>query len=536
MSPDLAELPDLTDYGKTQIASDAPAGTDASYDPEYEELQREIDKLSLATAARATLDWNLVARLAASILSQKSKDLKVAAYLSEALTRTGRIEGLAKGTHILRDMVETYWEDLFPPKKRMRGRLNALEWWQERAQAAVETYDAAPLPPETIANLKADLSALDNALADKADAAAPLTPLIEAVSRLPVQTPEPSAEAASPPPADGPAGADAPAASPAPAAAPATAQAAPAAAGSIDKAQEQLASGLDMLFGASYALWQNDPASPIAYRLVRWAAWLSLTALPSAQNGKTMLPGPPTAVRTALNQGQSSGNSLATLGNAESHVREFRFWLDLSRLSAESLRTLGPAYAAALDAVETETALFLRRLPGLENLTFADGAPLADEKTRLWLSRLGRGPAALRSGQDEAASGPDANDVSAVLDKAGDLAAANQIVAAATLLQGKVDAAPSGRLRLRWRIGLAEILLTSGNPEIARPIIDQILSDLDTHKLDDFDPDLTLEALRTARQGLAAAGDEAAKARSQEVLGRIIRLDPAQGLRLSGIS
>ncbi|MHC1711411.1 MAG: type VI secretion system protein TssA [Solidesulfovibrio sp.] len=536
MSSDLADLPDIADYGKTPIASDAPAGTDASYDPEYEELQREIDKLSLATAARASLDWNLVTRLAASILSQKSKDLKVAAYLSEALTKTGQIEGLAKGTHILRDMVETYWEDLFPPKKRLRGRLNALEWWQERAQAAIEAYDAAPLPPQTVAAFAADLTALDKALADKADSAAPLTPLIEAVSRLPVQAAEPAQEATASPPADGPAPTGAPAASPAPAAAPATAQAAPAAAGSIDKAREQLASSLDTLFGASYALWQNDPASPVAYRLVRWAAWLSLTALPSAQNGKTMLPGPPASVRAALNQGQASGNALATLGNAESHVREFRFWLDLSRLSAEALRALGPAYAAALDAVETETALFLRRFPGLENLTFADGSPFADEKTRLWLSRLGKGTAALRSGQGGAAGGPDADDVHAVLDKAGDLAATNQIVAAATLLQGRIDAAPSGRLRLRWRIGLAAILLTSGNPEIARPIIDQILLDLDTHKLDDFDPDLTLEALLTARQGLAAAGDEAAKTRSREVLGRIIRLDPAQGLRLSGIS
>ena len=114
---DPADLPDLTDCGKTPIAPDAPAGSDVSYDPDYEALQREIDKLSLATAARASLDWNLAARLAANILVKKSKDIKVAAYLAEALTRTGQIAGLATGVHILRDLVETYWEALFPPKK-----------------------------------------------------------------------------------------------------------------------------------------------------------------------------------------------------------------------------------------------------------------------------------------------------------------------------------------------------------------------------------------------------------------------------------
>jgi len=536
-------LPDpafLAELGKTPISPDAPTGADASYEPEYESLQKEIDKLAMVTEAGEAPDWKLAASLAATILSEKSKDLKVAAYLAEALTRTRQLDGLAQGTHVLRDMVETYWDGLFPPKKRMRGRINALNWWLDRAKAFFASFDPDPLPPETVAALKDDLDALDKALAEKSDEAPPLFSLIESTEHLPVNAPEPvpepAAEAAQSAPdmADAAAPSDSGAAKSADGSARSAASAGSAApAGSADQAKEQLKSGLDMLFSASYALQKDDPKAPAPYRLTRLAAWMPLTGAPPAANGKTKIPSPPANARTALEQALSASNFQAAIENAESKILEFRFWLDLSRISAQGLRSLGEDYQAALDALETETALFVRRLPGVENLAFSDGTPFADEKTKLWLSGLGRsaGGGAGQSGGGDAAG----SEVEAAMGKARDLAAKNQAVSAVVLLQDKLGSAKSGRLRLRWRIGLAEILMASGSPESARPIIEQILSDLDEHKLDDFDPDLALSGLLTARQGLAAAKDDAAKARAGEVLARIMRLNPAEGLRLSGV-
>jgi len=525
------DLPDpaiLAALGKKPVSPDAPAGADASYEPEYESLQREIDKLSMVSEAGETPDWPLAASLAATILGKKSKDLKVAAYLAEALTRTGRLDGMAQGVHVMRDMVETYWDSLFPPKKRMRGRINAINWWLDKAKAFFASYEPDPLPLETISALKDDLDALDKSLAEKSDDAPPLFSLIESVGRLPVQAPEPA-------PADDPAqsGQVSPAAAQTPGAATPTAASADPA-GSADQAREQLKSGLDMLFSASYALFKEDPKAPAPYRLVRLAAWLTLAAAPPAKNGKTMIPPPPPEVGAALEQALSAKNYQAAIENAESHVHEYLFWLDLSRISARGLRGLGEEYQTALDALETETALFVRRLPGLENLAFSDGTPFADEKTKLWIAGLGRS-AGGDSGQPGDKSGPEGSEVEGAMDKARELAGKNQAVSAVVLLQDKLGSAKSGRLRLQWRIGLAEILMASGSPESARPIIEQILSDLDEHKLDDFDPDLALSGLLTARQALAAAGDEAAKARGREVLSRIMRLNPAEGLRLSGV-
>lgn len=535
-----ADLPDpafLAELGKKPISPDAPAGADASYEPEYESLQREIDKLAIVSEAGEAPDWKLAASLAATILSEKSKDLKVAAYLSEALTRTRQIDGMAQGTHVLRDMVETYWDGLFPTKKRMRGRMNALNWWLDKGKAFFASYEPDPLPPETVAALKDDLDALDKALAEKSDEAPPLFSLIESTGRLPVQEPEPapepqpSEEAARPGPdstgSSGATGTGAPQTS-------AGQASSTGPAGSADQAREQLKSGLDLLFSASYALQKEDPKAPAPYRLVRLAAWLPLAGAPPAANGKTMIPPPPSNARTALEQALSANNYQAAIENAESKVLEFRFWLDLSRISAQGLRSLGEDYQAALDALETETALFVRRMPGVENLTFSDGTPFADEKTKLWLSGLGRA-AGGGAGQPGAASGGEGSEVDGAMAKARELAAKNQAVSAVVLLQDKLGSAKSGRLRLTWRIGLAEILMASGSPESARPIIEQILSDMDEHKLDDFDPDLALKGLLTARQGLAAAKDEAAKTRARDILARIMRLNPAEGLRLSGV-
>ncbi|WP_428560288.1 MAG: type VI secretion system protein TssA [Solidesulfovibrio sp. DCME] len=564
---ELPRLADLADLGKAPVSAEAPAGADASYDPDYEALQREIDKLSMVSAAGQSTDWPLSASLAVSILAGKSKDLKVAAYLSEALTRTSGFDGLACGTHVLRQMVEAYWPDLFPPLKRLRGRLNAIGWWNDRARAFLEGFEPDPLPAAVVDALVDDLTALDAALAEKAEEAPSLRPLLETVRRFPVQAaPEepasPLPDAAGPPdaPPDASPGAPpgtpaapeaasltepapptAPGPPPSPAVAPRPAKAPPAppaaasaGGGSPDQAQEQLKAGLDLLFSASYGLLTADPKSPQPYRLARLAAWLPLTAPPPAQNGKTMIPPPPPPVRAALNQAMASGNFAAAIVGAESHVREYRFWLDLSRISADGLRGLAPGHEAALDALETETAFFLRRLPGLAELTFADGMPFADDKTRLWLSRLtapSPAPAtAAPAGEADGAA------VAAALGQARDLAAQNQAVAAVTLLQDKLASAGSGRRRLRWRIGLVEILAASGYPEAARPIAEQILAAIDAHTLDEFDPDLALSGLLAARQALATAKDEAGKARAAEVLSRIMRLNPAQGLRLSGIT
>jgi len=113
---------DLLLLGKSPINSEQPTGIDVRYDPTFEQLQAEIDKLSSPSAASA-IDWKKVVNLASEILSEKSKDLLITSYLAVGLIHTLKMEGLGIGLKIYIDLVNQFWENLYPKKKRMRGRI-----------------------------------------------------------------------------------------------------------------------------------------------------------------------------------------------------------------------------------------------------------------------------------------------------------------------------------------------------------------------------------------------------------------------------
>ena len=124
---------ELLDLGRKPVSEEHPAGADARYEPEYDLLQQEIDKLASATAGGA-VDWKQVVKLGSVILSSKSKDLKIASYLAVALLHLKGVEGLSAGAQLLLDLVSNFWDTLYPAKKRMRGRFGAISWWDENAE------------------------------------------------------------------------------------------------------------------------------------------------------------------------------------------------------------------------------------------------------------------------------------------------------------------------------------------------------------------------------------------------------------------
>ncbi|MGI6415269.1 MAG: type VI secretion system protein TssA [Thermoguttaceae bacterium] len=59
-------------------------------------------------------DWRPVVELGIEILAERSKDLEVAAWLTEALVRRHGYAGLRDGFRLLRALVENFWDDLYP--------------------------------------------------------------------------------------------------------------------------------------------------------------------------------------------------------------------------------------------------------------------------------------------------------------------------------------------------------------------------------------------------------------------------------------
>ncbi|WP_374594533.1 type VI secretion system protein TssA [Aquabacterium sp.] len=102
------------------VSDAAPCGDDLSYSVEFDALARlrEADDPSLDQGEWVTplkvADWPGVARGAARLLTERSKDLRLAGWLTEAWACTDGYRGLARGLRLTSGLAQRYWPHLHP--------------------------------------------------------------------------------------------------------------------------------------------------------------------------------------------------------------------------------------------------------------------------------------------------------------------------------------------------------------------------------------------------------------------------------------
>lgn len=488
-------------------------------------LSTEVEKLSSPTSS-GTTDWLKIADLSASILRGRSKDLMVACYLSTALLRLEGLKGLGKGVHILKDLVDHFWEGLFPPAKRMRARRNALEWWLEKTTSGLNGLEPGTSPQEEVAPLLEDLRGFDQFMGEHMEDAPVLSTLIERIASLQAPDPEekdspkstavesrPAASAPSPP-------------------APPTAQEhlLPAAMQSEEDAKRSLRAAFQKLSEVGSFYLSRDLFNPLGYLLGRAAAWLGVTELPPSKNSRTMIPPPPEYVRTTLAKLHRERDWEGLLRAAEARTGEFLFWLDLTRYAAEALDGLG--HPELTELVSRASALFAARLKGLEDLCFADGTPFAGTETKAWLDRFSprtrNTPAERTSGPTDSLEGS----IEREYQQALDLLRGEKLHEAVAKLHSRVSKGASGKERLLWRSALSRLLIVAGEGRTALPYLREIIRDIAHHRLEEWDPDLALRILLDVYSGLMTLKDEPFQDQTVELLDRIAALNPAEAMRL----
>ena len=170
-----------------------PAGTDVSFDPDYEQLESEIRKTE--SLAGEVTDWSEVVRLSTALLREKSKDFRVASYLVAGLFHVKNYPGLAEGLTAYQELAGRYWDNGYPPAKRVRARLNAWSWLSEQLEPAI-----AARQPSDAAALTACVRALDllnNELRERLGGKAPdLSGLMAALETWAGDVPAPAVEEA----------------------------------------------------------------------------------------------------------------------------------------------------------------------------------------------------------------------------------------------------------------------------------------------------------------------------------------------------
>jgi type VI secretion system protein VasJ len=527
----------LYDLGTVPISDDEPAGHDVTYEDDYNELTAEIKKLSSPTADSA-IDWSKVKELASAILAGQSKNLQVACYLSVALGQIDGLKGCAAGVHILSQLLVNYWDSMYPPRKRKKGRINALAWWSEKMQALFESMEIEYWDSDSRRELIDDFNAMDDFLADHLPDGPILRPIIQQVSGLVLEKQDQEAQRDDGAGAEEPSQPSSPAstsrvqekqtgsATAARAVSPAPVPPTPDSDEEID-ADAFFASGTDFLAQAARKFFAGDPENPLGYQLNRLAAWGSLTALPPAASGKTMLPPPDEQLVTLLHSQFESGLWEALLNSAESYVRQHLFWLDLSYWVATALDNI-QAPAASM-AVAADTLLLVTRLRGLDQLAFSDGTPFASDETRDWLDTL-RNP----GGQDSVSRALETRSGETQgLDAALGILADQGIGPALSAFRETADVPSGGRESFLHELALCSLLLKGRQPDSALSFALRLLDGIDSLGLETWEPELALEGLLVVYRCFKQVDNQELKERIPELHQRITVIDPEKGIALT---
>jgi type VI secretion system protein VasJ len=502
-------MPNLITLGLDPVPGAAPAGISARYEPDFEKLSAEISKLE-SVEGRASIKWKDVIDLSSNLLAAKSKDLLVSSYLTLALTQERGYGGLLTGLTVVRDMINTHWEGLFPEKTRMRARSTALQWMSERVGAMVEARPKAIKPDrDTIEKCVAVLGEIEGASGKFEGSDLDISLLSRSVkdkfSAIPA---DPPPEEAAPPSAE---------------AAPAAEAAPPPTPGDTpESAREALAAMREPRIKVATVLREANGADPSAYRLLRTVLWEDLHDLTPGAEGKLEAGGGEPGFEEQMDALLEKGDFAAALKEAESRLPAQPLWLDLNFIVSRALEGLGRSHQAARKAVGDELSAFVRRIPKLMDCKFSDGTPLAGPSASTWILNE------LAPFAGKAAGGT----AQGALGEARKLLARKQFADATKIMIRELEKLSGRRDRFLCRLGLAKICIEGGKPDLALPQLLALDEEARKSGLEEWEPAVSAELAQELWRCFKASPTPE---KADEYYGRLCRLSPGDALGVNGV-
>jgi type VI secretion system protein ImpA len=112
-------MPDIEEL-LAPISEERPAGRSIEYDVIYDEIEEERraddprEERREEDGPLKMADYGAVERMARNVLTSESKDLQVAAWLTEAWTHRTGLEGLRSGIELVRELLTRFWDEVHP--------------------------------------------------------------------------------------------------------------------------------------------------------------------------------------------------------------------------------------------------------------------------------------------------------------------------------------------------------------------------------------------------------------------------------------
>ncbi|MBC7842154.1 MAG: type VI secretion system protein TssA [Gemmatimonadaceae bacterium] len=582
---------DLLEPLLAPIAGDNPSGRWMRDDPIYEkikEARREDDDADQGAwqRARKVADHGQVIKLTGEVLAGTSKDLQLASWWADSMLKREGVIGLRDGVALMRGLLDDFWDTLYPSIEdgdaSMRAGpmdfigiklvdavraapMNAARHaFREHDEAALvgteeETRDddartaartaladkGQPLIEDVIASVDAtpkawyvalvtaidetitDVAALDAFgdahFADDAPSFRRLLDVLEGVQRTAnlmlarrrLQEPDD----------DGSTGGDSVAGVVGSVAGPT----------SLSLLPTSETDAITRVIVSVRYLRRARPTDPAPYAMLRALRWQELRATPSEGGAPApaLLQAPPTAERARLKSMMLTGAHEDVLDGVEELLGATGggAWLDAQRWAIDVVATLGADYADVARVLRSELRQLLADFPALPQATLLDDSPVANTETIAWLQRQGLTGTGGNAPDDARLDGMPSAPRRPMLERARAEVSSGRLDKGVALLMGDLARERSERARFLRRLELVTILVDAGRADIAMPIVEELLEQLDTHKLDAWeDGGVVAQALVLACRTLDATDGD--RRRRGELYLRICRLDPIAALAL----
>jgi type VI secretion system protein ImpA len=571
------------------IPGDSPGGSDVRYEPIFDKIkQARIEEEDLPTGdwtrERKTADFVQVIKLSADVLTNQSKDLQVAAWLTEALLKREGIGGLKVGLDLLASLLSEFWDHLYPEidDDDLDFRVAPLVWvaqylenpirlipidieghtifdyrdsqavgYEEDADTyekkdarkaalssgkiSAEVFDAAYAATpkawykQLISDIDSSVSASksleavsDEKFLDVSPRFEPLRTALNEVRQTAGQLLAKRLETDPDPIEETPVEEIVVGGDAQAAEGGGTLSATPR---SRSDAEARVAAAARYLRSAR----RTDPAP---YLLLRGFRWGELRIDGNRVDPK-LLVAPPTELRSKLRMMLLDGRWAELLDAGEDVMASpyGRGWLDLQRYVLTACSNLGSDYDNVATAIRGALHALIADLPQLPTLMLMDDTPTANPETYRWLrevanaSEAGEGSEATPTARTGGGRSP--------YDRAMERVRAGEPDRGIEMLIQMGNQERSARERFLRRSEAASLMVDSGREAVAMPILEQLVQDIDDHTLEAWESGETVARplgllYRCIRR---LEGDSST---SQSLYLRICRLDPLQAIKLDG--
>ena len=287
-------------------------------------------------------------------------------------------------------------------------------------------------------------------------------------------------------------------------------------------------------------LREQDGYSPAPYLMLRGYRWGEIRAGGSSPN-PSLLEAPPTEVRQQLKRAMIDNDWPTVLEVGETAMAQpcGRGWLDLQRYVVTAAENYGYSQIAA--AITSEVAALLKDMPELRTTTMLDDTPTANPETQQWLEQIvgnqtqaapaeetHYAPAVMEREEQAPEDGepalPDSYELAMQAVRSGRPREGIEILAVESTREA------SGRARFQRRLQLAELCMKIGEMAVAQPILEELLGEIDEHKLEEWESSDVIAYPLTMLMQCVSKLDRDSELK-HKLYSRICRLDPVQALK-----